>query len=223
MSEGLSFRLLGFPIRVQPSAFLILGLVLLMHIRGGPEAAVWGGIYGGVILMSVLVHELGHALAGRRMGMGPLDVTIHGLGGYTRASRRRGPGRELVMTAAGPAAGLALGGLALILYSLIGPRVGPTAYWTLRRLYEVNLFWSLFNLLPMLPLDGGLMLVQSLELAGVARAGAIGRRVSVAVALAAGAAAFYAGESIIGLFAIYILSRNWKTRPGDSAPPGAPT
>jgi len=205
---GLSFKLLGFPVRLHPSALLIVGLVVLMHIKGGPEMATWGAIYGFVILLSVLIHELGHAVAGRWLGMGPLDITIHGFGGYTRATRGRGPKRGLVMTAAGPAAGLVLGVVSYAVYYLYADQASATVYWTLRRLWEVNLFWSLFNLLPMVPMDGGLILRQGLTVMGARGAEEIARWISIVTAVAVGAAAFYVGQTFLGLFAIYILSKN---------------
>jgi Zn-dependent protease len=206
---GFSFQLLGFPVRVHPSAFAILGLLVLLRIESGPAAIVDGVKFWIILLGSVLVHELGHALAARRLDMGPCDITLHGFGGYTRA-RPRGPKKGILMTAAGPAAGLALGAAALALYLSGAVPPGPLLS-TVAETAEINLFWSVFNLLPMLPMDGGLILLQALTLwLGAERAERGARAASVVTAVLMAAGAFYTHWYILGFFALYALSRAIK-------------
>ena len=99
----------------------------------------------------VLLHELGHALAARRFGIGTSDITLYPIGGVARLTRMpRAPGVELLIALAGPAVNLAI---AVGLYPLA--RGGGEF---LADLLAVNLVLALFNLIPAFPMDGGRVL-----------------------------------------------------------------
>ena len=63
-----------------------------------------------IMFAGVLMHELGHALTARAFGQRPF-ITLHGLGGLTtwRATGAMSPGRRLLIAAAGPSVGIAIG------------------------------------------------------------------------------------------------------------------
>jgi Zn-dependent protease len=144
-----NFRLgtvLGFPIRVNVSFLLFLGVVLLWM----------GGLAGvAVVLMtaaSVLVHELGHALVARRLGVPVAGIELHFFGGAAQMTDLpRTPGDEIAIAAAGPAVSFALAGLGHVLGLITGSQV--LALFAL-----VNLVLAVFNLLPAFPSDGGRIL-----------------------------------------------------------------
>jgi Zn-dependent protease len=99
----------------------------------------------------VLLHELGHALAARRFGIGTSDITLYPIGGVARLTRMpRAPGVELLIALAGPAVNLAI---AAGLYPLARVTGGFPA-----DLLAVNLVLALFNLIPAFPMDGGRVL-----------------------------------------------------------------
>ncbi len=99
----------------------------------------------------VLLHELGHALAARRFGIGTADITLYPIGGVARLTRMpRAPGVELLIALAGPAVNLAI---AAVLLPLVHARSGFLA-----ELLLVNLVLALFNLIPAFPMDGGRVL-----------------------------------------------------------------
>ena len=109
-----------------------------------------------LVSLSVLVHELGHAVVARMFGAKP---TIHlvGLGGLTRAEgvEQLEWWQDLLFTLAGPAAGLALGvggGLVVLVGGSVLPE--PILYFA-RGLFIANLGWTVLNLLPISTLDGG--------------------------------------------------------------------
>ena len=136
-----------------------------------------------VLFGSILVHELGHALVGQRLGLRPQRIVLHGFGGLCQYGRTPGPRQGVFASAAGPAAGLALGLVAALLQWVAGPVLPDGAVWTLGWLVWVNVFWSLFNLLPMYPLDGGHVLRHALGLRlPEARAWRITRIVGLTVA-----------------------------------------
>lgn len=155
----LQFKFLGFPVRVD-WFFWIICLLL-----GGGLSASSGrdwigvGICAAVIFVSIMVHELGHALAARRFGIFPF-IHLHGLGGATvmpgaRLTRLEG----IQVSAAGPAAGLLLGCLLLILnFTVPRSESGYFMHLAIRFGLFVNFFWTLMNLLPIQPLDGGQIL-----------------------------------------------------------------
>ena len=73
----LHFRILGFPVRVHPFFWVS---TLLLGMGGGEADPVETLIWIGVVFISILVHELGHAVMQRRYGGRPW-VTLYGLGG----------------------------------------------------------------------------------------------------------------------------------------------
>ena len=146
--SGLAFRLFGLPVTVQPWFFLTAWIVGRQSVDIVTES-VWIA----VVFLGVLSHELGHAIAARRLGLAPA-ITLHGFGGTTAwsAARPVGPWAEIGITAAGPVVGIAVGTLAWVLLEHGVTGLGSTV---LRDIMWVNLGWGLLNLLPVLPLDGG--------------------------------------------------------------------
>jgi Zn-dependent protease len=109
-----------------------------------------------LLYASVLLHEVSHALVARGFGLPVRGITLHFLGGYTEIERASPtPARDLVISAAGPAVSLAVGGLALL---AAAPVDEPISEFLLLELAVANLIVGVFNLLPALPLDGGHML-----------------------------------------------------------------
>jgi Zn-dependent protease len=175
----LRFRLLRIPVRVHPLFWVVMA-ALGWQNHELPLVAVW--VACGFV--SILVHEFGHGLMSRVFGSTP-SIVLWAMGGlcYSQAERQS-LGQRLAVVLAGPAAGLALYVLVMIASSAIygltaaehlsvtkvllnlrpsfddlvsAQRRFPSeiswhAYWSL---IQINLFWSLFNLLPIWPLDGG--------------------------------------------------------------------
>jgi stage IV sporulation protein FB len=150
--NGIFFWCLGNGVRVRFTFFLV---GLLAAGRGGvAELLVWEA----VVFVGVLLHELGHAQAARRYGADP-SIELYAMGGLTSWSWARPPtlSQRLVTSLAGPGAGFLTGGL-IGLVARLAP--GGTDWPYLIRLaiddfVWISLGWGIFNLLPMLPLDGG--------------------------------------------------------------------
>jgi stage IV sporulation protein FB len=190
MSGGFSLgRLFGFPVFVNWSALFILAFIVVQSGADTPEALLSSVAMGLVIFASILVHELGHAaVATYAFGLGPAAILLHGFGGLTRFRRPERSWQSVVTDLAGPFAGLALGVAAFAVLGLLED-LPPLVEDLLTTAVSINVFWSLFNLLPMLPLDGGNVLLHGLSMVMVpAKALVLARGVSVVVAV--GAAAF---------------------------------
>lgn len=157
-----------------------------------------------IVFLSALVHELGHALAGRMFGYQP-SIALVWLGGHTRTNA---PGpipwhKMVVVTAAGPFAGLMLGVAAYAL-KLFGGIDSEVLRFLLTWFFWANLVWAIFNLLPVPPLDGG-HIVSTLATRFLGRAGFLGAQgLAVVVSTALVAFAIAQKAPILGiLFGMY--------------------
>lgn len=158
-------RIAGIPVYVSPTWFLVAALItawgrgtVLDYLPDLSDVEAYGLAFLFAVLLyaSVFVHELGHALTARRLGLPVRGVTLHFLGGHTEIERDAPtPGRDLVVSAAGPLLSLALGGLGLLAYQAVHDGVPG---FLLYMLAVANLIVGVFNVLPGLPLDGGHML-----------------------------------------------------------------
>ncbi|RPJ20761.1 MAG: peptidase [Chloroflexi bacterium] len=174
----LNFSLAGIPVRVHPLFWLIAVLL------GSSGDILLLPIWVLVIFVSILVHELGHALAFRRYGQ-ESRIVLHFAGGLTipepvswgsgYANVAHSPNQQIFISLAGPGAGFGLAALVIGFVLITGGSVGTT--WLLgliplplnalmpfggrilnvlvSLLLWVNVFWGLINLVPVYPLDGG--------------------------------------------------------------------
>jgi Zn-dependent protease len=166
------FRLAGIPIKVDVT-FALVPLFLIGMLQQPPFATMgpaFAAIIAGVFL-SVLIHELGHALLARLFGVPVGEILVGGFYGYARMlTAAPSTAANVLILFAGP---LANGLVFLALWSLLGsPEVSARGYfngidpapwlaespWLLRAvvtLARINLAMLIFNLLPAFPLDGG--------------------------------------------------------------------
>lgn len=107
--------------------------------------------------ISILVHELGHALTGRAFGARSA-ITLQAFGGYAEfAGSRFTRPQHFVVTAAGPLVQALLGvAVFLALPYLWSSKSDAGYFWSM--LAFISIFWAVLNLLPVFPLDGGQML-----------------------------------------------------------------
>ncbi len=159
-------RLAGIGVYVH---FTFLLLVLWAAMHGFAAERTWTGAlsYVGFILvlfLIVVLHELGHALMARRYGIGTRDITLLPIGGIARLERMpEDPKQELAVALAGPAVNVVLAiaigiGLALAAQVTSWQHVLDGGNGFFFRLFAVNVFLVLFNLLPAFPMDGGRVL-----------------------------------------------------------------
>lgn len=190
----LYFELFGVPVQIHPMSWVMLAL-----IGGGlgidnKDSLVQVLLFVAAGMVTLLAHEFGHALVGRRVGAGPARISIAGLGGVTEHASLP-PTREgyFAMVAAGPLASLALGLAVGLLFgiSIGNPAAGlasailmplpgfipvPDVFYAAIReglathalhpmllqsyfiFMSICFWWTVFNLFPVFPLDGGKLL-----------------------------------------------------------------
>lgn len=155
-------NLFGIPFFVNPSWFLILGLVTLSfggQLAGFPQLSglvpwILGLVTALLLFASVLAHELGHSVAAIQQGIKVKSITLFIFGGLASLEREsKTPGEAFVVAIAGPLVSLLLFGLFTVLAVNL-TAFGPLAM-IINLLASINLVLALFNLLPGLPLDGG--------------------------------------------------------------------
>ncbi len=169
MGEGWQLiQIRGIPLRVHPSWFIILVLFTLAFQQqaaalpegsGAPVLSWLLGLATALLLfVSVLLHELGHSLVALREGVKVNSITLFLLGGVARVERECStPMGSFRVAAAGPAVSFALAGL-LLASQHAATHANPLLGNLVGQLGALNLVLAVFNLLPGLPLDGGLIL-----------------------------------------------------------------
>ena len=155
-------NLFGIPFYINPSWFLILGLVTLTY---GGQLALFPQLSGAIpwvlgfmaailLFASVLAHELGHSFVALSQGIEVKSITLFLFGGLASLEKESETPAEAFMVAiAGPAVSLLLFGLFTIINVSL-PLSEPLSA-VLSLLASINLILALFNLIPGLPLDGG--------------------------------------------------------------------
>lgn len=151
------FNCMGFAVTVEPwfwltSFFLGGGL----RIDDGDSLRLVL-IWMLVVFVSILVHELGHAVASRKFGA-YAEIRLIAFGGVTLMHGGYfNRSESILVSAAGPAAGLVLGAIVLMIQRMV-PIDNYFIDSAIRYLLWVNFFWTAINLLPILPMDGGQIL-----------------------------------------------------------------
>ncbi|HTW40766.1 MAG TPA: site-2 protease family protein, partial [Solirubrobacteraceae bacterium] len=169
-------RVFGIRIGAGISWFVALGLFVILFTKpiheslGGSQTTAYLVAVAIVVsfFVSVILHELGHALAARRNGLAVLGIDLWALGGLTRSEPANTPRAQLQVAAAGPLVTLAVivvfwvaaavaapqGHFAEVIAGTAEIRATPLLVW-LTWVAAVNVFVLVFNLIPAFPLDGG--------------------------------------------------------------------
>lgn len=191
-------RVAGTPVVLTTTSLVTVGFIALAFgpvvgarfPGGGPLLTVLAALaIAALIMLSVLVHEVAHGLVARARGMEVQEYALTLFGGHTRLDGRESPLTAGLVAAAGPVASLLVAGVLEVAARQAGPAtvVGSVlaiCAWS-------NAFLGLFNLLPGLPMDGGLVLesvvwgVTGDRRRGMILGGWIGRVVAVSVVVAA--------------------------------------
>ena len=156
-------RPFGIPVYISPYWFVIAGVFTLVYANDlaatlhGATRFVVAAAFVVLLFASVLVHELSHSVVARGYGLPVRRIVLYPLGGVSEIEREPPtPGREFLVSAAGPALSLALSAAGYGLEHVVA--AGTIIGVLVTQLTWANLVVGVFNLLPGLPLDGGRML-----------------------------------------------------------------
>ncbi|HEY3449614.1 MAG TPA: site-2 protease family protein [Myxococcales bacterium] len=189
-------RLFGIDVKIHYTfALLLLAIGAVHFFSGGLPAAAAGVAFAAALFGSVLLHELGHALAARRFGIQTWDITLLPIGGVAQLERMpTRPIAEAAIALAGPAVNVAIAAALAGWIWLVGAAepleaVGVATGSFATRLAVANLGLALFNLIPAFPLDGGRVLRAALAwrlpyLSATRIASKIGRALSLVFGVA---------------------------------------
>ncbi|GAB6900576.1 M50 family metallopeptidase [Kineosporia succinea] len=203
-------KVLGFPVHIDWSFIIIMAILGYLSSPSLTGLVVW------VLITPVMVlaHELGHAVVARTTGAKP-EIALAGFGGVTSFTppRELSRARSIAISLAGPAVGIVIGITLLFLSRTVWTDISTEwAYWLLEFGIFTSLGWSVLNLLPILPLDGGQAMREFLPGDPLTRL----RRaawVSLVVALLAAAAAYYLldGRIFLTIFLLFFAASNFMT------------
>ncbi|RLE14412.1 MAG: hypothetical protein DRJ28_05770 [Actinobacteria bacterium] len=231
----LRFPLFGIPVGVHVT-FLFVAL-LGATAYSGIDIAIWTA----AAFVSILLHEMGHALTARTFGAQGIAVTLYGLGGVTTYSHSStlSHGRSFLISAAGSATGILAGG-AVLLVGRSGAFSGVSHEMEvfLNSFIFTALVWGVLNWVPIVPLDGGHMVQHLASMVNEDKAPLISQVITwisvaivVPIAIANG---FTFAAIIVVVFALSglreyratVARREAARRPPEGpepAPPAAPT
>ena len=158
-----SVRVWGVPIRLH-FTFILLLIFLIVTGLGSNQSPVNYTLFILAMIVSVLLHELGHALVASWYGIRTSEIMLYPIGGVARLERPAKPREEFWIAVTGPLVNLLIAGVILgVLYSknkfvsllALGQ---PSDANLADRIVLGNLILAAFNLLPAFPMDGGRML-----------------------------------------------------------------
>ena len=201
MNSGIRLgRPFGVPLLLAPSWFIFAAVIVwvfspvVRDVVPGPAAYLVAFSYALLLLASVLLHEIAHALAAKWSGLKVTGIVLNVWGGHTSFTDGGiGPGRSLVIAVVGPVTN----GVIALLAHQVGEQVrdqpgsSGVVGLLLGALTLSNLLLAVFNLLPGLPLDGGHALeavvwrLRGDRLSGTVAAGWTGRVLAVVLFLLA--------------------------------------
>lgn len=152
----MSFRLFGYPTTINGSFVLTIAFIGFLSFSEQVDRVL---IFAAIAVVAVLIHELGHAFAATSQGtVGTPEISLEGMAGFTRYRLAEQPGRlqSIFISVAGPLAGAFPGVILLIVWQAgLLDGQGPVVEDALNIGLFVTFGWSVFNLLPIVPLDGG--------------------------------------------------------------------
>ncbi|MDP4014965.1 MAG: site-2 protease family protein [Candidatus Nanopelagicales bacterium] len=210
---GPAFNMLGFRVAIPWNT--LIGILIIAVLWYPEFSRRYGGVgqwllavaFALLLVGSILLHELAHALTARAMGYPVTGVTLWALGGFTtfKTGRNHGPGRAATIAAAGPGATLSIAVLAGAAASAL-PH-GTFANEILAALSSANAVIGVFNLLPGSPLDGG-AIVESIVWAftgSMARGQLVAAWIGRVLAVIVGASPFVVAAAVGGQPSLSLL------------------
>lgn len=164
------FKLLGFEVKIDLS-WLVLAVLITWSLAKGvfpafydglsTETYWWMGAFGALgLFLSIILHELAHALVARKYGIPMHGITLFIFGGVAQMTQEPPSAKsEFMMAIAGPIASVLIGlGLYGIAAASQGVIFSRPIFGIISYLAFINIILAAFNMVPAFPLDGGRVL-----------------------------------------------------------------
>lgn len=145
----------GTSIDIDASFLILMGLFVLTFYNPR-QGMLYALLWIPVIVISILLHELAHAGTIALFGYGRSHIVLAGMGGMTINDRSARPWHDMVISAAGPASSFVLAWIVTLIMVNVGAASrDPMLAAFLPLLRSASIWWGVFNLIPVSPLDGG--------------------------------------------------------------------
>ena len=198
------------PVKISPSFFVMAGLLGFINTFSLPGTLIWMF----VIFISVLFHEYGHAIAATLFGQ-QAQIQLFAFGGLTLPQGKKLKNwQEFIVIAMGPMFGFILFFLSLLIpvepVSSLGV-AGPYLAYTVLITRFINLFWTIINLIPILPLDGGHLLRVILQSFIGHKAWKVSFVISLVLSALASIFFFFIGQFFVGIIFLLFTFQSFET------------
>lgn len=158
-------RVLGFRVRAHWTLILFLLYFVSIYSKDSPKDRPFSGLLLGTLFALmlysiILIHELGHSVAARRLGIASASIILSPLGGLAGIGGRvKNPWQEFVVVFWGPIMHPILLLIGAPLYLLVETfevlNLGYYGNWLVWQFFWINVVMFLFNMIPAFPMDGG--------------------------------------------------------------------
>jgi stage IV sporulation protein FB len=182
-------------------ALLLLWVIVEQQRKG--EALLTEVLLTVLVLVSIALHEIGHALAAKYFGVKTHEIILYPFGGVARIAKEFTEWKELIVAAAGP---LTSAAIALVLHLIpVNAEMSASVVNLHQSLRGINIILCLFNLIPAYPMDGGRILKAILELLQIKSATSIATSLGQVVSILMGCLGFYYQNPILVLVSIVVF------------------
>ena len=201
------FSILGIPVQVDPWFWITMAFIGGGLSAGSSIEIILVLVFMFAGFLSILLHELGHAMMIRKYGL-PTAITLRAFGGF--ASYPAGHldrKQSFIVTAAGPGVQFFFGVMLIVLSRFLNIPEGSLFLPFLVNLIWVSIVWSILNCLPIYPMDGGQMLAAVLGPEKQRYVHLTGSLVAVAIGLLG---YLYLNALLLAVFMALFAWQNWQ-------------
>jgi Zn-dependent protease/CBS domain-containing protein len=162
-------KIAGIGLFIHWTFLILIAFIIYVNYKAGHNLTqiLWSIFFILTIFVTVLLHELGHALAAKRYKLQTTDITLLPIGGLARLEKLpEKPSEELVVALAGPLVNIAIAFITSLfiqipansadLISQLSVGINSSTFFL--NFFIVNVWLALFNLIPAFPMDGGRVL-----------------------------------------------------------------
>jgi stage IV sporulation protein FB len=207
-------RIAGVEVSISFGYVFLIGWIVLKGLGGGSLGFAQGLSTAAMITLSVLIHEMGHAMVSKYYKLRP-SVLLHGFGGVCLHDEASSDGRDALIVLAGPIIQIIAGIAALVFGALVAL---PGSLGNVVSTFALfSIVWGGANLiLPLWPLDGGKLFHLILRrVVSERRARQVTLWVSMTLAVVGGVLGAVNGHIFLAFIALFILMDNWSALQAD--------